>query len=172
MRSVAPWLVVVAAGLAACKSQGSPSKAKAEPLPSAAAEPDRPAQKFGAAIQAQKEAELTRVLSSPAEFQGQTVVVEGEVRRACSRKGCWMELAASKDTAAPACRVTFKDYGFFVPLDSAGSSARVEAAVEVADLKPAYVAHMEQEGARFVNKNPDGSAREVRLVANGVELWR
>lgn len=112
------------------------------------------------------------MLANPGEFQGKTVVVEGEVRRACSRKGCWMELAASTEKDAPGCRVTFKDYGFFVPLDSEGSSARVEAAVEVASLKPSYVAHMEQEGAQFADKDPDGSAREVRLVANGVELWR
>lgn len=83
-----------------------------------------------------------------------------------------MELSTSKQSDAPGCRVTFKDYAFFVPTDSAGSSARVEATVEVADLEPQYVAHMEHEGARFVSKRTDGSAQEVRLVATGVELWR
>ena len=115
---------------------------------------------------------LAGVLEKPEQFAGKNVVVEGEVRRACSRKGCWMELSASKDAAAPGCRVTFKDYGFFVPTDAAGSKARVEAAVEVARLEPSHVAHLEREGATFAKKAPDGSAQEVRLVATGVELWR
>ncbi len=34
------------------------------------------------------------------------------------------------------------------------------------------VAHLEGEGGRFPGKLPDGSAREVRIVANGVALWR
>jgi hypothetical protein len=112
------------------------------------------------------------LLGAPDRFGGQTVVVEGHVRRACTRKGCWMELAETSDKNAPGCRVTFKDYGFFVPKDAAGSRARVEASVELARLEPAHVAHLEREGAHFSAKDSDGGAREVRLVANGVELWR
>jgi hypothetical protein len=115
---------------------------------------------------------LAEVLKAPEKFAEQSVLVEGEVRRACTRKGCWMELSEGQDPAAPGCRVTFKDYGFFVPIDSAGSKARVEAKVESKVLKPSLVTHMEEEGAKFAAKEPDGSAREVRLVATGVELWR
>ena len=31
---------------------------------------------------------------------------------------------------------------------------------------------MESEGGRFPNKNPDGTATELRIVASGVELQR
>ncbi len=144
----------------------------AEPAASAAAGKARP-KAFGAPLKPGAPSQsLAGVLERPEEFAGKTVVVEGEVRRACSRKGCWMELSTSKDAAAPGCRVTFKDYGFFVPTDSAGSSARVEAAVELARLEPSHVAHLEREGASFAKKAPDGSAQEVRLVASGVELRR
>ena len=112
------------------------------------------------------------MLKSPDKFAEQTVLVEGEVRRACTRKGCWMELSEGQDPSAPGCRVTFKDYGFFVPTDSAGSKARVEAKVESKIVKASLVQHLEEEGAKFAEKAPDGSAREVRLVATGVELWR
>jgi hypothetical protein len=115
---------------------------------------------------------LADVLKAPDKFAEQSVLVEGEVRRACTRKGCWMELSEGQDPGAAGCRVTFKDYGFFVPTDSAGSKARVEAKVESKVLKPSLVTHMEEEGAKFAEKEPDGSAREVRLVATGVELWR
>lgn len=176
MRTViAPAALALALIAAGCRS--SPSRATSEAgSPAVSAVPSAGAavevQRFGDAIQRKAKEPLQQVLEKPAAFQGRTVVVEGEVRRACSRKGCWMELAAGKEAAAPGCRVTFKDYGFFVPTDSAGASARVQAAVEVAKLDRAYVDHMEQEGARFTHKNPDGTAEEVRLVASGVELWR
>jgi hypothetical protein len=144
----------------------------AEPAASGAAGKALP-KSFGAPLKAGAPTQsLAGVLEQPEQFAGKSVIVEGEVRRACSRKGCWMELSTSKDAAAPGCRVTFKDYGFFVPTDSAGSSARVEAAVEVARLDPSHVAHLEREGATFARKAADGSAQEVRLVATGVELWR
>lgn len=175
MRSTSLWILLLSSSVFACRSADEARRAPGQPAAtaSAAAEDPRPAPKrYGAPIQSTSRQALSEVLASPGAHAGKTVVVEGQVRRACSRKGCWMELAASKEADAPGCRVTFKDYGFFVPTDSAGSSARVEASVEVAKLEPSYVAHMEQEGARFANKKADGSAEEVRLVATGVELWR
>ena len=114
---------------------------------------------------------LADVLLKPDQFANQTVTVDGQVRKACTRKGCWMELAASEQDGTPGCRVTFKDYGFFVPLDSAGSKARVQGKVEVDTLSASAVRHYEEEGAAFA-KAPDGTAREVRIVATGVELTR
>lgn len=111
--------------------------------------------------------ELSRVLARPEEFDGKTVAVEAKIRRACQKKGCWMELATSED--GPGVRVTFKDYGFFVPLDSAGTTARVEGTVKVATLSAARAKHLEAEGAH-VARSPSGETHEVQLVASGVEL--
>ncbi len=83
-----------------------------------------------------------------------------------------MEIATVKDDAAPGCRVTFKDYGFFVPTDSQGADARVQGLVEVTEVPKSRVDHLEGEGAKFAHKNADGSATEVRIVATGVELRR
>jgi hypothetical protein len=129
---------------------------------------DKP-QQFGAPIEHKELTPLASVISESKKFADRTVEVEGLVRRACSRKGCWMELATGE--TGPACRVTFQDYGFFVPTDSAGSQARLEAVVKLETLPPNQVRHHESEGATFAHKNPDGSADEVRLVASGVELW-
>jgi Domain of unknown function (DUF4920) len=158
--------------LVACKtSTDAAPAAKAEaPTPASSAQAARKA--FGAPLGGGTAVALGDVLKSPDKFADQSVLVEGEVRRACTRKGCWMELSEAQDPAAPGCRVTFKDYGFFVPTDSAGSKARVEAKVESRAIKPELVAHLEEEGAKFADKAADGSAHEVRLVATGVELWR
>jgi hypothetical protein len=83
-----------------------------------------------------------------------------------------MELAVDASENAPRCRVTFENYGFFVPKDSAGSHALLEGTVQVTQVKSDAVQHYEAEGAQFPGKHADGSAREVRLVATGVELER
>jgi hypothetical protein len=111
--------------------------------------------------------EMSKLLASPSDFDGKTVAVEAKVRKACEKKGCWMELAGADN--GPGVRVTFKDYGFFVPLDSAGSTAKVEGVVKVAMLDDARAKHYEAEGAT-VPKGKDGKYREVQLVAVGVEL--
>ena len=159
-------------GLVACKTSTEPPAAKAEPAPPAATA-GSPRKAFGAPLTSGgATVSLGDVLKSPDKFADQSVLVEGQVRSACTRKGCWMELSEAQDPALPGCRVTFKDYGFFVPTDSAGSKARVEAKVESRLVKPELVAHLESEGAKFADKGADGSAHEVRLVATGVELWR
>ena len=111
---------------------------------------------------------LAKLLEDPAAHQGQVRTVDGVVRQACSRKGCWMELAAA-DGKGPGVRVTFKDYAFFVPTDSAGLQARVEGVVGVEVLPEAQAKHYESEGAKIA-RGPDGKAREVQLVASAVEL--
>jgi hypothetical protein len=135
--------------------------------------PDAPAVgKYGAPLGSGPEEKLASVLSEPSRFAGKPMLVEGHVRRACSKMGCWMELATSSDPAAPACRVIMKNHAFLVPKDSAGSSARVEGMLEARRIEPDQVTHMEQEGAVFADKAGDGSAQELRFVANGVELRR
>lgn len=153
--------------LAACEEQGAaPVQEKASPVSSA------DWKSYGDPLGQSPKVELTTLLRDPAAYAGKQVSVEGSVRRACSAKGCWMELADGNGAKAAGCRVTFKDYGFFVPTDSAGSLARLEAVVEVETVKKSHVEHMEGEGATFENKNSDGTAREVRLVASGVQLKR
>jgi hypothetical protein len=168
-RLVTPWLLslVAVAAVAACKRSEAPPKGET------AAEPKASASLFGVPLSGKSPNEALRaVIEAPAAFEGKVVTVEGKVRKACSRKGCWMELAPSLDEKDPGCRVTFKDYGFFVPTDSAGSTATVEGLVQVKRVPQSRVTHLEAEGATFPQKNPDGSANELQLVATGVELVR
>jgi len=162
---------VCALGLSGCKSQ--PDPAPLTPVPSAALPPVAQAAKsFGAPIAPGPELQLADVLKDPERYRDQAITVEGHVRSACTRRGCWMEVAEGADPAQPGCRVTFKDYGFFVPTDSAGSRAKVQGTFGVSTLPAERVAHLESEGGQFPHKNADGSANELRLVATGVELWR
>ncbi len=136
-------------------------------LLTAAPEVTAPTMTRGEKLKGAEAVELSKLLAAPTEYEGKTVAVEAKIRKACEKKGCWMELAGTEK--GPGVRVTFKDYGFFVPLDSAGSTAKVEGVVKVALLEEARAKHYEAEGAT-VPKGKDGKYREEQLVAVGVEL--
>ena len=86
-------------------------------------------------------------------------------------EGCWLELAP--DAKSKAVRVNMKDHSFFVPLDSAGAQAKVEGTVAIKNLTKAQVDHMiEEDGAKFDNRNADGTVTEISFVATGVELTK
>jgi len=56
--------------------------------------------------------------------EGDTVDVKfrSEIKDVCQKKGCWMNMDLSNDKNT---FVRFKDYGFFMPLNAAGSEAIV-----------------------------------------------
>ena len=155
-------LVAVIGGAAACTPAAR----------SGHAADSRPPMKFGEAISQSPSQPLATVLAQADAYAGKTVLVDGKVRANCTRKGCWMEVADGMDKTAAGCRVTFKDYGFFVPTDAMGADARVEGTVTVRTVPPAEIAHLESEGGSFPNKQADGTAKEIRIVASGVELRR
>jgi hypothetical protein len=114
-----------------------------------------------------KSAVLADVLANPDKYTVDPVIVDGVIEKSCTRKGCWMQLTptAGKDGV----RVTFKDYGFFIPLDAKGMKARAEGVAVVKTLSKEEADHLAGEGAEL-SRNADGTAREVSFVANGVEL--
>lgn len=168
--------ITMLAVLSGCEARSSASgqspSANPAPMPAAPAPSAAASKAFGAPITPGPELALSEVLASPERFRARAVTVEGEVRSACTRRGCWMEIAQGRDPKLPGCRVTFKDYGFFVPTDSAGAHAKVQGTFDVNTLPPERVAHLESEGGQFPHKNADGSVDELRLVATGVELRR
>lgn len=177
-RRAAGWLALAGSLLigSGCES-GAPSAPSGSapsgsaPSPSAAsakASNGGAVQRFGGALEPASSVPLATLLANPKAYTEQTVTTEGKVQRACSNKGCWMEIGEGPD----ACRVTFKDYAFFVPTDSAGSHAKVQGKLDTRQVEAAAVAHLEAEGARFNHKNADGSAVEVRMIASAVELVR
>lgn len=55
--------------------------------------------------------------------ESEPMQVTGEVVQVCQSKGCWLTLHTSDGNSV---RVTFKDYGFFVPKDIAGREVLME----------------------------------------------
>lgn len=123
--------------------------------------------KRGAPLRKMTATPLTSILKNPKSFEGKSVLTRGLIERSCKAKGCWMELSAVK--GGPSMRITFRDYGFFVPLDAAGADARVAGKLKVRKLSKAEADHLEEDGGKVV-RSKDGSATEISFVADGVEL--
>lgn len=117
---------------------------------------------FGKKISA-KNAEPTTVLTT----NPSVTKVVGEVESVCQVKGCWMKLKLDNGETM---RVTFKDYGFFVPKDIAGQKVIVEG---VAKTKTTSVAEL-QHYAEDAGKTKEEIAKitepktELTFVADGV----
>lgn len=100
-------------------------------------------------------------------WDGKRVRVEGEVVSVCRKKGCWMELQAGERNV----RVTFKDYGFFVPKDCDGSVARVDGIFRVREVPVEEARHyLEDAGRHEEAARITEPVRTFEIVADGVAL--
>jgi hypothetical protein len=150
------------------KSDGKDEKAKAEQanVDEKTAFPIKRGELSGTA----KKVSLAKILKSPQKYAGKNVLVAGVIVRSCKMEGCWMELAPS--TNAKSIRIKMKDHAFFIPLNSAGLNAKAEGVFQVKTISKDEVDHLIEDGAKFDNRNSDGSVTEVSFIAAGVELTR
>jgi hypothetical protein len=95
--------------------------------------------------------------------------LSGKIDAVCQKKGCWMELKNADGTTM---RVTFKDYGFFMPKDASGLTAIVDGIAKIeetsiADLKE--YAKDDVKSADDIDKITEPQ-RELVFEAKGVIL--
>lgn len=105
------------------------------------------------------------------ESEQEMVTVTGAVGKVCSKKGCWMSVTDGEEEI----RVTFKDYGFFVPEDASGLTAVVTGELKVKTLDVKTAQHFEDDRVEGTDEAPrqiDSPQREVSIVAHGLELRR
>ena len=114
------FLIVLLAGSA---MTWSCSQKAPEELAELVTESEIPAGIFGEAISedgALSLAQMVSHLESNPEFEGKIL---GEIKDVCTKKGCWMTIDLPNGETM---RVTFKDYGFFVPKNSHGFPVIIE----------------------------------------------
>lgn len=101
--------------------------------------------------------------------QGKAIaVVEGEIRDVCQKKGCWM-IMGDGDVEV---RVTFKDYGFFVPVNSTGRMARVQGVLAVQEISEDEARHFAEDAGKEKNEIEliKGPQKAVSMIASGVSI--
>ncbi len=65
----------------------------------------------------------TKETQKSEEVLGKDLVVQAKIDKVCESKGCWFETKSSKGESI---RVTFKDYGFFIPKESLGKTITMQ----------------------------------------------
>ncbi len=125
------------------------------------------AQNFGAKVK-DKGAISTKDLVT--KMEGKESVdgkVSGVVESVCQVKGCWMKVKLDNGETM---RVTFKDYGFFVPKDIAGKTVVFEGTAKVKTTSVADLQHYAEDAGKSKEEIAQIKAPEKALsfVANGV----
>lgn len=91
-----------------------------------------------------------------------TFKVRGTIEEVCQMKGCWMTL---KNDQGANVRVTFKDYGFFVPKDISGSEVIIEGIANEELLDEDVARHYAEDGGKEYDESMRNS---ITFVAHGV----
>ncbi len=126
-------------------------------------------QAFGDVMPTEAEAmSLKEAIASLGEDSQATVKVMGKVTEVCQAKGCWMILVDG-DTYA---RITFKDYGFFVPIETSMQRTVVYGVLSEHVLSGEQAAHYAQDAGAKSTLELEGEVREYSLVASSVQLER
>lgn len=118
-----------------------------------------------------KKITVEKAFAEPAKLEGNTYQVNGVIVRSCKKEGCWMEMADKE--GGRSVRVTFGDHAFFIPLNAAGMKVKAQGVFKTKVLSKEHVDHLiNDDGAKFDNRNPDGTVTEVSFDATGVELTK
>ena len=108
---------------------------------------------------------LSEIIES--EGESKKVILKASVAEVCSKKGCFF-IAEDGEYQA---RITFKDYGFFIPTDSKGKEVIFVGDFSVKTLSEDKAKHY----AEDAGKDPEavkGSQKEYSVVATSVIVPR
>jgi len=124
---------------------------------------------FGDKITPDSAISLEEMKTQMADKKEMITKVTAPIEAVCQKKGCWMELKATDGSTM---RVTFKDYGFFMPKDASGKTAIVYGVAKVEETSVADL----QEYAKDDGKSKEEVAaikepkKELVFEASGVIL--
>lgn len=98
--------------------------------------------------------------------EGQYIKIQGQVTEVCQAKGCWMILVEG-DTYA---RITFEDYGFFVPIETSMQRSIVYGVLSEHVLSGEQAEHFAQDAGAQSTLELEGEVKEYSIVARAVQL--
>lgn len=95
------------------------------------------------------------------------VLLTAKIDKVCKKKGCWMTIKNKTDEL----RVTFKDYGFFVPQNIVGKNVLVEGIIKEEKLTLEQTKHFVQDEGGDPSKVTEAKT-DYQFVASGVSLLK
>lgn len=125
---------------------------------------------FGAAFAEENIIPASELMAAVADKDSVKATVTAEIKESCQAKGCWMDVKLADDNTM---KVTFRDYGFFVPIEDlegrqvvfTGTAKREVISVEDQQHYAKDAGKSEAEIAAITSPK-----EELRFVADGVIL--
>ena len=96
------------------------------------------------------------------------ITIEGSINATCAKKGCWMTMPISDKKEM---RVTFKDYGFFVPREGVeGNTTFIHGTIKKEIIDVSTLKHYAMDAGKTEAEIEaiDEPVEEITFVANGV----
>ncbi len=125
--------------------------------------PNEKFESFGDEISSADFIGVSELLASVDENENQ-FKVKGTVEEVCQMKGCWMTLRNEEGVSI---RITFKDYGFFVPKDISGREVILKGVAFKEELEEDVAQHYAEDGGLQYNES---MRNQISFVAEGVLL--
>ena len=124
---------------------------------------------YGEELTDAKAVKATNLEKTMADKQAMKMKLKGEIAEVCQEKGCWMTVATGDGQTI---RVTFKDYGFFVPKDAAGKKTVIEGEAKMETVDVATLKHYAEDAGKSKEEIAAITKPETKLtfVASGVEI--
>ncbi len=99
---------------------------------------------------------------------GKEVRVSAKIAQVCQAKGCFFIAMEGEKWA----RITFRDYGFFVPTDAASSLALIEGIFSEVQLSGTQAHHYQSDLGSRSRVATDNSSPEYSIVASSVLIHK
>ncbi len=124
---------------------------------------------FGEPLSDVKAVKATKLAKTMDGKEAMQVKLDGTILEVCQMKGCWMTVETGKGEEI---RVTFKDYGFFVPKDAAGKKAVFEGEAKMETVDVATLKHYAEDAGKSKEEIDTITEPETKLtfVASGVVI--
>jgi len=110
---------------------------------------------------------LAEIIANDDAYADKEVVVKTRVAKVCQKKGCFF-IAQDGDKSA---RVSFKDYGFFVPTDTGGKTVTLVGTFSKKVITEAQAKHFAEDAGEDPSK-VTGDRTEYAIVATSVVVPR
>jgi Domain of unknown function (DUF4920) len=126
---------------------------------------------YGEAISTDEALSMTKLNEQVEGKDSVTLTLKGTIEQTCEKKGCWMTVQDEKGVAT---RVTFKNYGFFVPTEGAEGKEVVFSGVAKRKITDVATLRHFAEDAGKPQEEIDAITEpkeEIEFVASGVVIY-
>tara|TARA_B100001057_G_scaffold435699_1_gene466213 strand:+ start:66 stop:581 length:516 start_codon:yes stop_codon:yes gene_type:complete len=111
---------------------------------------------------------LTELIAQKQDYLGKEVRVSATITQVCQAKGCFFIAMQDEKWA----RITFRDYAFFVPTNTANSRVLIEGIFSEAELSSTQAQHYQADLGSRDNSADDGPSREYSIIASSVLIHK